>query len=114
MKLWQLMSVLEGDAATATSIARVHAEWRPIGEWIENFGDLVRRQDRAKLDYVLHDAFVQACLDSVERSLFVSSDNWLRSWRFSPEDEEVSMRSAFDRYGGDLVEDVLEKGSAQV
>lgn len=59
-------------------------------------------------------AFAIAVLEGVRRNLYLSSDDWLRSNQSAPDDQAISILDSFKRYGADVVEDVLEKGSMNV
>ena len=45
---------------------------------------------------------------------YLSSDGWLRSWAFDPLAKPISALEAFVAYGGEAIEDALEKGSCRV
>jgi len=47
-------------------------------------------------------------------SKWTTNHNWLRARRHEHTDHPLSMSEAFERYGGEVVEDVLEKGSKNV
>jgi hypothetical protein len=110
MKLWQLVSIMPDDTPLLQSIASSQENWKQFVIWFEDFGRLVEVQDRSKLDYVLPDGLVRLALARSEKVCFLSKDGWLRSWRMSPDDELLSALEVYQRYGGDVLEDVFEKG----
>jgi hypothetical protein len=114
MKLWQLMSIMRDNRALLQSIASSQENWKQFVTWIEDFGKLVQAQDRSKLDYILPDGLVRLALSHSEEVCFLSRDGWLRSRRVSPDDELLPALEVYQRYGGDVLEDVFEYGVISV
>jgi|SRR5579859_3108763 len=117
MKFWQLMSVCgaNGQPDLAAEKAEGDERWRQFAEWARQEAELVRLQDRAKLDHDLPDDYVEAVLSGLEHTFYVSSNGrWLRSMKFEEGDREVSSLEAYRRYGGEAVEEASEKGTAAV
>lgn len=112
MKLWQLHSIMRDCPSTISSIALTRADWRYIAEWMTDFTNLVRRQDRSKLDFILPDEFVRTVLSRLTLSFYLNADNQhLRSYSINRSREErLSAVEAYERFGGDVLEDLLEKG----
>jgi hypothetical protein len=75
---------------------------------------LVNTQSRAELDSLVDYEFALAVLRELPEPLYLSSDHWLRARRHEHTDHPLSMSEAFERYGGEVIEDVLEKGSKNV
>ncbi|WP_457279754.1 hypothetical protein [Polaromonas sp. P5_D5] len=111
MKFWQLLSIagekLVAEKATTNSL------WAHYAIWIGDLPAIVNSQNREKLDANLDFAFVSCVLSEVQQICYFGSDGILRSWRFSPEDKPVSLLSVFNSYGGDILEEILEKGSVK-
>ncbi len=114
MKLWQLVSIMECDMALMSRVAAQRADWKTYELMLGRYEQLVQSQDRAVLDSVVETDFAIAVLKNVRRNLHLSADNQLRSWPFDPYAQVMSVLEAVTRYGGDIVEDVLEKGSYDV
>jgi hypothetical protein len=117
MKYWQLMSVMRANKQCKELInivASAQVEWQFVAEWLAQDAILVNTQDRAKLDYELPDAFVRAALEKSDLKFYLSEDGWLRSWKMSPSDELMTAVNAFNRYGGEKLEDAYEKASVKI
>jgi hypothetical protein len=121
MKFWELDSVMRSAGWFGTpgrgiirSVARKRDEWRRFAEWSGQFGDLVARQDREKLDHELPNAFARAVLHRAHLRFYLSEDGILRSHPRHGYVENLSAHAAFDRFGGAALEDALEKGSVKV
>jgi hypothetical protein len=114
MKLWQLMSIMDGEKALLRSIASSQTGWGQFVTWIDDFENLVRAQDRSKLDYVLPDDMVRLALARSEKACFLDMDGWLRSRRMSPDDVLLPVLEIYQRFGGDLLEEVFDKGAVAV
>ena len=113
MKVWQLSAIV-GDSDLLELIASQNADWQEYGEWYADLSRIVDRQERAKLDHRLPDNYVIEVLSRIDREYFKSSDGWLRSRRFSSDDEVVRAVDAFKRYGGTKLADALEYGTEYV
>jgi hypothetical protein len=115
MKFWQLVSITRSaDRDLISRIARTRLEWNAYEPLALSFPQLVRAQDREALDSRVNVEFAQAVLEETEGSLFLSRDGWLRSWRVASADLELSLLDSFNKYGADVVEDVLEYGCVRV
>jgi hypothetical protein len=110
MKFWELVSVCRSDKDILERMAEV-PEGITFLNWYRDFGDLVRRQDRQKLDQELPDVVSRHVLEAnnvryrVERGLIIRA-------RSEPPGE-FSAVEIFDRYGGSVLEEVQEYGSAE-
>ena len=111
MKLWRLVSVLDGDTDHAVKVAANNEKWNSFAEALQNFPQLVNHQDRSMLDLVLPEEFVCAVLSKRGISLFVSPHGVIRSRRLSSSDIEVSATDVFKRFGGIALEEAVEFGS---
>lgn len=114
MKLWQLVSIVDNNTAMLQSIASSRENWRHLGLWFGNFGQLVQAQDRSKLDYEIPESFVRLVLSRSQKVCFLSKDGWLRSWQMSPDDELMPALDAYQKYGGEVLERVYENGAVAV
>lgn len=114
MKFWQLDSIARVDAGLISRVASTRPIWKRYELLASNFSSLVDAQDRAALDSMVDTDFVVAVLGKLRRNLYLSSDNWLRSWPLNPGDQVLSVLDAYKRYGADAVEDAFEFGSVEV
>lgn len=109
MKLWQLVSIMD-DSRILQSLASSQEEWKNLELWFAEFGKLVQVQDRVKLDYELPESLVNLALSRSKKICFLSGDGWLRSWPMSADDQSLSALEVYKRYGGTILERVLENG----
>jgi hypothetical protein len=87
MKFWQLVAITRNDFPDLiTRLSNTNILWE---NFANNFSDYVRRSDRLALDSIVKTEFLVALLDQTKTSLYLSSDNWLRSWKFVSTDSEV-------------------------
>jgi hypothetical protein len=98
----------------ARVVARRKREWRYIAEWLDDYGAIAASRDRTKLDFVLPDNFLRAVFRKIKIKFYLGRDGWLRSRRHSFWDKTLSAVRAFERFGGDAMEEALEYGSFQV
>ncbi len=84
--------------------------------WLERWEDLVRRQDRGILDHELPDEVVLAAMARLEMEFYVDEFQQLRlltEYRQPAGGTKVlGAVEVASRYGGAIIEEVLEKGSA--
>lgn len=87
MKFWQLVAITRNDFPDLiTRLSNTNILWE---NFANNFSDYVRKSDRLALDSIVKTEFLVALLDQTKTSLYLSSDNWLRSWKFVSTDSEV-------------------------
>ena len=113
MKYWQLRSVVR-NAEAFRSVAESNRDWREFLTWLENEATIVEKQDRTKLDYQLPILFVQAVLAQSDLSCYLSHVGWLRSYKTSTDDEAVTVLDAFNRFGGEKLEEAWERGCVDI
>lgn len=114
MKFWQLVSIVRDDADLIARVASTNPAWKEYKSLVIEFPVLVRAQNRAVLDALVDTDFVIAVLGLMRRNLYLSSDNWLRSWQLETTDQIVSILDSFVRYGADVVEAVCESGAVKI
>lgn len=114
MKFWQLASITSDDSGLITRIASTRPIWKQYESLSINFSGLVKAQDRAALDSIVATDFVVAVLGEAQKNLYLSSDNWLRSWQLNSTDQTVPVLEAFKRYGADVIEVACERGATQI
>jgi hypothetical protein len=89
-------------------------DWRYVVEWFDDEDRIIRSQEREKLDHVLPVALVRAALAKSKLKFYLSNTKILRSRRHSFFDKKLTALDAFDRFGGDAMEEALEYGSFSV
>ncbi|WP_308915898.1 hypothetical protein [Jannaschia sp. LMIT008] len=112
MKFWQLVSLLR-DRRPILAATFEDPRWRGYGAWLRDFDAIVNEQDRAKLDASMPDDLVRAALREAGIAVY-RSGRTLRSRRAAETDRVVPAEEVFDSYGGDVVEEIFERGSVQV
>lgn len=110
MKFWQLTSVLRERPYPIADVARQRPEWTMFAEWFAERDHLIDIQDREKLDAELPDDFARAVLSTVDLPFYLDAEGWLRAGPFHSSDERLTALEAFNRCGGEMLEDVIEKG----
>lgn len=114
MKFWQLVSITSDEADLITRVASTRPAWKGYELLVSEFPVLVKAQNRAALDALVDTDFVVAVLGGMRKNLYISPDNWLRSWQLDPADQVVSVLDSVNRYGADVVEAVCERGAVEV
>ena len=114
MKLWELHSVCRTQPDLIEARLQTEPHWQKWFEEFRSFDELVRTQDRSRLDAELPDDVVRLVLGELRVTYYLSDDGWLRSRADRARDKALSALSAFELYGGSVLEDVLEHGSVQV
>ena len=61
---------------------------------------------------MLPDEYVRSVLSDLPFRYYVGEGRWLRKGRVAPTDEELSALEAYARYGGDAIEEAMEKGTS--
>jgi hypothetical protein len=112
VKFWELNSVCRAEPKLLERLADKPA-WAVYLASSRNYDQIVKVQDRSKLDAELPD---DACLHvlSASQTKYYLSGGYLRFRRFSPSDRVLSAVDAFKLYGGRSLEDAQEYGLVQV
>jgi hypothetical protein len=106
------MSVMRDDIRSVRYTAVSKNEWKFIVEWIDEYKTIVSTQDRKKLDHELPDDFVLRALKKNKMKFYISNQSVIRSRRMSIFDKAVLASDIFTQYGGEIIEEILERGSA--
>src|SRR5215470_16594807 len=113
MKLWELHSVCRTQPDLIEARLQTEPRWQKWLKEFRSFDELVHTQDRSRLDADLPDDVVRSILSELRVTYYLSDDGWLRWSPQSTRDKALSALSAFELYGGTVLEDALEKGSVQ-
>jgi len=125
MKLWQLDSILcaNRNRGLSVKVAALKVKWsylKPVFESIEIFYE---NTDKNTLDIILPSDFVIQVLSESDivcyktRIWYENNQCWqsrLKSRSYSHEDEKIAAVDVYIRYGGDVLENVFEKGVVEV
>jgi hypothetical protein len=114
MRFDRFVNLLSFEKDVAVTVARKKRRWNFAGEWIENYGALVSSRDMDKLHFILPDDYLRAVFRRLKQKFYLAKDGWLRSRRHSPAEKELSAIEAFERFGGDAMEETVEYGSFPV
>lgn len=109
MKFWQMITICSDKSGILIKTLS-QKKWQEYLHWYENFNYLVGERDRNKLDAIMPTKLIEELLSQYDKVLYETSDN-LRSYRFSDDDIMISYFEVYKKYGADILEDVIEKGS---
>jgi hypothetical protein len=112
LKFWELVSVCPDEPRILERLAD-NPEWSIFLEWYRCFKELVRRQDREKLDAHVPDEAVLHVLKA-SRARYHVSQGHVRVRRLGPDDQVLSSVEVVRLYGGSFLEDVNEYGLARI
>ena len=87
-------------------------EWTEFKEIHDNYTDIVNKQEKMKLNRIVPDELARAVVSKLKLRFVLRGDNL----RLAPDGEEgdLSAMDVVDRFGGEVIEEVLEKGSFRV
>ena len=122
MKLWQLDSILndsKGNRSLSTKIAATKEEWHYLTTWFSDIVEYYNRRDRSVLDAELPEDFVKKVLE--ESGIvcykygddFMFGDGLIGSYKYDGS-KEVSAIEVYLQYGGDVLEQVFDRGAVKV
>ena len=123
MKLWELDSILNWafniyngkHREVPIEVAGIKPEWEYLASWFNELDAYIIAGRRDLLDSHIPVDFVCSVLNKVNKYCYLSKkDGHLRSYKFKSDDEPLSYLECFNRYGGTILEDTLEKGSYKV
>lgn len=113
MRFWELVSVCRDEPGIVERLVD-RPEWTGYLEWYRGYRDLAYQQERDKLHAELPD---DLCVHMLRESRveYYESDGHIRVRRFGQDDDRtVTAVEILQRYGGSLLEDVLEAGLARI
>ncbi len=115
MKFWELTSAFRSFDKQLSSVL-TSGQWsQPYGEWYNNLDQLVQSQDRTKLDAEIPEKLLAEVSTAVgDRLVFFSGEGWIRNRRVDPADTKMTVLEVAMKYGGSVIEEVLEYGSCKV
>ncbi len=119
MKLWETVSAFR-DFGSVLQDVFGSERWRAsYGASYARFDELVRAQDRSLLDAELPIELTREIAARCPHLQFrLTEDGWLRrhlsNARFRDGGEALSAIEVHDRFGGSLIEEVLERGSTRI
>jgi hypothetical protein len=111
MKFWELTSVFRENESQLHAILQAYGD-RRYADWLQDISSIVSLQQREKLDAIVPNELCVAALKCHKGKLYQAGAQ-VRSFRLNASDEEISYFEVFRLYGGDFLEEVLEKGSAK-
>lgn len=111
MMFWQLVSVFRNAPSVLEQVLE-EPEWADYLEWYKGFNGHVNSQNRTILDAILPEQLIVRALGRCDLR-FQIQDGVLRQCHVQSE-ASISAVDVCHRYGGEAIEEVLEKGSFQV
>jgi hypothetical protein len=112
MKFWELMAVCQEEPELLARLAD-RPEWGQYLDWWRREDSLINNQERDKLDRELPDELCRHILAPSSARYRISNGHLQRVPANSAE-PTYSAVEIYDRYGGSVLEEVKEKGSARV
>ena len=111
MKFWQIVSIFRDDLSSLESVFR--AERDPVYlEWLTNFKELVRKQNRQILDARLPEDISERVMRASKLKFYISNGFLKVSTDQSPKaNNYLTALDVYTKYGTNAVEDALEYGS---
>lgn len=117
MKLWELVSAFRDHRAIVREVLAAPRWKDPYLEHFDRFDSLVRSQDRGTLDEVLPTELTREVAALIpDRYLYDVTARTLRAAPPMPDGqgEVLTTLEVHDRFGGHVIEEVLEYGSARI
>ena len=108
---WQLVSVCRANPSALERLLE-EPEWADFLKWFKNFRQHVNSQNRAILDAVLPEQLVVSAMRLSEYRFRIQLGVLYQCLEES--EGSISAVEAYNRYGGEAIEQVLEKGSFQL
>lgn len=112
MKLWELVSVCRGRNKEALLSTLSSGMWPSIRHDVERFNELVASQDRTRLDFEMPESLVEEVVARLDYRFSVM-DSMLRMTN-SASEKHLSAAEVGKKFGYDVIEEVLERGSIRV
>jgi hypothetical protein len=111
MKFWELVSIFGSDPAALASVLR-EPQWLTYLEWFRTFDQHVKLADRNVLDAEVPAELAERAMLLCTYAFCVRGGYLRLSVDHAP--HALSAIDTYRRYGGDAIEEVLEKGSFQL
>jgi len=116
MKLWQLISILRDSNIVKQALGL--QRWEKYRRLFEDFSHYVEIQDRDGLDQMVDEDLCRAALEAWGHFFWVDNDGYLREYQRQDmnivQEKLIPAYAAYVEYGGDILEEVLEKGCVKV
>jgi hypothetical protein len=112
MKFWQLVSVCREEPKILKKTLE-DLQWNEYLELYNIFDDLVENQVRKKLDQIVPKELVIDVLKKYNKNMYIS-EGYLRLRPLGSQDMKITLIEAFYKYGGEYLEEVMERGSVKI
>ncbi|MCA9007091.1 MAG: hypothetical protein KDA70_17585 [Planctomycetaceae bacterium] len=112
MKFWQLVSVCR-EKPNILKKTLEDPQWNEYLELYNLFGDLVENQVRKKLDQIVPEELVIDVLKKHHENMYIS-EGCLRLRPLGSQDMKITLIEVFYKYGGENLEEVMERGSVKL
>ena len=120
MRFWETISAFRDDPETLRSVLDSEKWHTPYGDWNSHFDEYVRRQDQQILDALLPIELTREIAARYHKIDFYFYPK-LRILRMIKRDSlpnqrtiEMTALEVHDQFGGSVIEEVLEYGSAYI
>lgn len=108
MKFWQLGSICRERPDILRQVLQMD-RWKCYYDVYLEFDELVNQQRRDIIDQILPSDLVIAVLEQETTQLYISG-GYLRVRPFGDQNETVTFLTVYKQFGGEVLEEVLEKG----
>ena len=100
MKFWELISAFREFENTVGEILSAPTWRQPFGAWYAEKNELIRNQDRAKLDSKVPEALVLQVAAAIgDQLVFYLEGSWLRTRAISGNYQRLSALDVVTRFG---------------
>ena len=113
MKFWELVSAFRSERNILDAVFAEQPE-NEFSTHYANFDALVASQNRDVLDAALPDDLVSPVATRSTQTFSLSADGLLRSAQYASDGQIISAIDVVNRFGGSVIEEVLERGSSRV
>ena len=113
MKFWELVSAFRNERNILAAVFAEQPEHQFSAHYA-NFDTLVARQERDVLDAAVPDDLVSLVATRSSQTFSLSGDGTLRSAQRTLDGQILSAIDVVNRFGGSVIEEVHERGSARV
>lgn len=115
MKFWEMVLICR-DPKDDEPLGRIlnQPQWQTYLGWYQDYETHVRQQHREILDAIVPNELADEVMGQCTLRFFIRDSHLRRARTASDLENSLSALDTFRRYGGEVMEDTLEKGSYRV
>ena len=114
MKYWELTSAFREFSEELNEVLCSNRWYSPYGEWFGRLSEIIEHQDQEILDHEVPDKLVIEVAKRIgDKLILYKAGSWLRS---TPGDGDIELNAldVMQQFGGGVIEEVIEYGSAEI